>query len=100
MRIFKEIVDSVNERLEGFEMIKKFTLLSKELTVESDELTPTLKVKRRVIDLKFKILSTRCILMAFAETMDLVNQHLGSWANSTHEGKLSQKMGDSLFGIR
>ncbi len=54
INLIQGIVDGVNEQLEGFEKIKKFTLLPKELTVDSDELTPTLKVKRRVIDLKYK----------------------------------------------
>ncbi|MDT8272893.1 MAG: long-chain fatty acid--CoA ligase [Desulfomonilia bacterium] len=51
---YQEIVDRVNQRMEGFEQIRKFTLLPAEFTLESDELTPTLKVKRRVIDVKYK----------------------------------------------
>ena len=51
---FQEIVDRVNQRLEGFERIRKFTLLPAELTMEADELTATLKVKRRVIDDRYK----------------------------------------------
>ena len=42
-------VEAVNARLARYESIKKFALLSRELTVESGELTPTLKLKRRVI---------------------------------------------------
>jgi long-chain acyl-CoA synthetase len=40
--------------LARFETVKKFALLEKDLTVESGELTPTLKVKRRVIDEKYR----------------------------------------------
>jgi long-chain acyl-CoA synthetase len=46
-------IDTVNARLAKFEQIKKFALLDRELTQEGGELTPTLKVKRRVIDAKF-----------------------------------------------
>jgi long-chain acyl-CoA synthetase len=47
-------VDSVTEDLSRFERVKRVALLEKELTVEGGELTPTLKVKRRVVDEKYK----------------------------------------------
>lgn len=40
--------------LARYETVKKITLLENELTVEGGELTPTLKLKRRVIDEKYK----------------------------------------------
>lgn len=40
--------------LARFESVKKVALLEKEFSVEGGELTPTLKVKRRVIDQKYK----------------------------------------------
>jgi len=40
--------------LAQFEKIKRIALLDQELTVEGGELTPTLKVKRRVIDQKYR----------------------------------------------
>lgn len=46
-------VDEVNEQLHRQEQIKKFTILPKEWTAESEELTPTLKLKRRVIGEKY-----------------------------------------------
>jgi long-subunit acyl-CoA synthetase (AMP-forming) len=42
-------VEAINGSLARYETIKKFALLPKELSVEAGELTPTLKLKRRVI---------------------------------------------------
>ena len=46
-------VAELTEKLSRYEKVKKIALLQNELTVESGELTPTLKVKRRVIDEKY-----------------------------------------------
>ena len=42
-------VETVNGELNRWETIKEFRILSRELTVESGELTPSLKVKRAVV---------------------------------------------------
>jgi long-chain acyl-CoA synthetase len=42
-------VDAANERLSRPEQVKRWTLLPTEWTAESAELTPTLKLKRRVV---------------------------------------------------
>jgi long-chain acyl-CoA synthetase len=47
-------VERVTPGLAPFEKVKKIALLEKELTIEEGEITPTLKVKRRVIDQKYK----------------------------------------------
>ena len=47
-RIQKE-VDKINSELGNWEQIKKFVLLDNEFTIASNELTPTLKLKRKVI---------------------------------------------------
>lgn len=52
-RIQKE-VDKVNRELSPWETVKKFTLLEKPFTIESGELTPTLKVKRSVVNERYQ----------------------------------------------
>jgi long-chain acyl-CoA synthetase len=46
-------VDAANERLSRPEQVKAFELLGVEWTAESEELTPTLKLKRRVVNTKY-----------------------------------------------
>ena len=43
-------IDALQEGFASFEKIKKFTLLPKEFTMESGELTNTLKIRRPVIN--------------------------------------------------
>jgi len=40
--------------LSQYEKVKKFVLIENEMTVDGSELTPTLKVRRRIIDQKYK----------------------------------------------
>ncbi|WP_182379324.1 AMP-dependent synthetase/ligase [Nocardioides sp. WS12] len=47
------IVERANKRLHGNEQIKKFTVLGSAWLPDSDELTPTAKLKRRVIHVKY-----------------------------------------------
>jgi long-chain acyl-CoA synthetase len=51
---YRALVDEITGDLAQFEKIKKIALLTKEFTQESGELTPTLKVKRRVVEERFK----------------------------------------------
>lgn len=46
---FKEILDSAQKNLQGFEKVKKFILLPKDFEIESGEMTPTLKVRRSIV---------------------------------------------------
>lgn len=47
--LFEREVEAVNQRLSRYEQIKKFWILPSDWTVESGELTPSLKLKRRII---------------------------------------------------
>ncbi|MCZ7686149.1 MAG: AMP-dependent synthetase/ligase [Sandaracinaceae bacterium] len=49
----REAIDAVNRDLARYETIKRFHLLARELTVESGELTPTLKIKRKVVAMRY-----------------------------------------------
>ena len=48
----KAIADATKE-LARFEKVKKFRLLDAEFSIESGELTPTLKVRRKIVNQKF-----------------------------------------------
>ncbi|MGH9370426.1 MAG: AMP-dependent synthetase/ligase, partial [Vicinamibacterales bacterium] len=51
--LYQEIVDSLNRDLAQFERIKRIALLPREFSIESGELTPSLKVKRKVVEEKW-----------------------------------------------
>jgi long-chain acyl-CoA synthetase len=57
--LFERQVDKYTPELAQYEKIKGVALLEKEMTIESGELTPTLKVKRRVVMEKYKDLINR-----------------------------------------
>jgi len=54
--IYEGIIDMANRDLARYEQIKKFVLLPSEFTVEGGELTPTMKIKRRVVEEKYRAL--------------------------------------------
>ena len=45
----QEIVDEVNRDRSRFEQIKRFVILPRDFSMEDGEVTPTLKLKRRVV---------------------------------------------------
>jgi long-chain acyl-CoA synthetase len=51
---YQQLVTDLTPDLAQFEKIKKITLIPREFTIEAGELTPTLKVKRRVVEVKYK----------------------------------------------
>jgi long-chain acyl-CoA synthetase len=50
---FKEIINESNKNFSPVEQVKKFELLTREWSIEGGELTPTLKLKRKVIMEKY-----------------------------------------------
>lgn len=52
--LYRGIVEDLNKRLAQFETIKKIVIVPDEFTVATGEITPTLKLKRRVIEARYK----------------------------------------------
>jgi long-chain acyl-CoA synthetase len=53
---YQRIVDELNATLAPFETIKRIAVVPDEWTVETDELTPSMKLKRRVVEKKYAAL--------------------------------------------
>jgi long-chain acyl-CoA synthetase len=47
-------IDRVNKKFARVEQIKKFFLLETQLTAEDEELTPTMKLKRKLVEKKYE----------------------------------------------
>jgi long-chain acyl-CoA synthetase len=52
--ILQKHLDQVNEKFARVEQVKKFEILPHDLSQETGELTPTMKVKRNVVADKFE----------------------------------------------
>lgn len=52
--LFERQIAGLTTDLANYERVKKIALLEHELTIEGGELTPTMKVKRRVVDEKYR----------------------------------------------
>lgn len=52
--LYQKIVDDVNQHLAQWETIKKFAVIDGVLTIDEDYLTPTLKVKRRNVEARYR----------------------------------------------
>jgi long-chain acyl-CoA synthetase len=52
--LYQGIIEDLNKKLAHFETIKKILLVPDEWSMESGEITPTLKLKRRVIEAKYR----------------------------------------------
>lgn len=53
-RLFERRLAEINSRLAPFETIKKFVLLPQDFSIAGGELTPTLKMRRKIIYEKYK----------------------------------------------
>ena len=49
IKMFEKRIESLQKELAHFEQVKKFTLLSQAFSVKLGEITPTLKLRRKVI---------------------------------------------------
>ena len=52
--LYRGIVEDLNKKLAHFETIKKILVVPDEFTVAGGEITPTLKLKRRIVEAKYK----------------------------------------------
>jgi long-chain acyl-CoA synthetase len=50
----RKIVDQVNARVSSTEAIKRFAILDRDLSIEADEITPTMKIKRKVVTERYR----------------------------------------------
>jgi long-chain acyl-CoA synthetase len=53
VRLVEEIVKSANSRVSSTEAVKRFVILERDLQIERDEVTPTMKLKRNVVTERF-----------------------------------------------
>jgi long-chain acyl-CoA synthetase len=53
LELYQGIVDAANVPLARFETVKRFALVPEPFTMDGGELTPTLKVKRRVVEKRY-----------------------------------------------
>jgi long-chain acyl-CoA synthetase len=53
-RLMEGELARIQQDLAGYERVRKFTILSKPLSIENGEITPTLKVRRKVVEEHFR----------------------------------------------
>ncbi|HHQ48351.1 MAG TPA: long-chain fatty acid--CoA ligase, partial [Acidobacteria bacterium] len=58
-RLYRDLIESVNAGRASFEQIKRFAVVPATFSVEDGQLTPTLKIKRRVIEQRYAQLIDR-----------------------------------------
>ena len=51
--LIKGYIEALNRKLNTWEQVKKFAIIDRELSIEGGELTPTLKLKRKVVVTEF-----------------------------------------------
>ncbi|MGE4578567.1 MAG: long-chain fatty acid--CoA ligase [Desulfuromonadales bacterium] len=53
LNLIRRRIDRLQENLASFQRVKRFTLLSRDFSKEENEITPTLKIKRKVVAKNF-----------------------------------------------
>ena len=56
LQLIRSEIETVNSRLARVEQVKDFRLIDQLLTAEDEELTPTMKLKRKVVTAKYAVL--------------------------------------------
>jgi len=52
-QLIQDVIDQLNKKFSRVEQIKKFFLLDTQLSAEDEELTPTMKLKRKLVQTKY-----------------------------------------------
>ncbi|MCO4763953.1 MAG: long-chain fatty acid--CoA ligase [Myxococcales bacterium] len=65
--LFQHCVSRLNDGLARFETIKRFALLEADFAIETGELTPSLKVKRKAVEAKYSDLLDSFYTASFAQ---------------------------------
>jgi long-chain acyl-CoA synthetase len=68
--LYEGIVSDLNTKLAQFERLKRLILVPDEFSIESGEITPSLKLKRRVVEKKY----SRLIDSLYSETPDVSSE--------------------------
>jgi long-chain acyl-CoA synthetase len=50
---YQQVVDRVNATLANFETLKRVCIVADEWTLDSGEMTPSMKLKRRVVEQRY-----------------------------------------------
>jgi long-chain acyl-CoA synthetase len=66
-------VQARNNELSNFEKIKKYQILDKDFTIENNELTPTMKIRRKVVTERYK-----AVLDGFYDAEDVALESVAS----------------------
>ena len=53
LALYRQRIDRQSDELAGYESVKAFTLLEREFSQESKEITPTQKIRRRIVEQSF-----------------------------------------------
>ncbi len=67
VNLFERQINELTKNLSQYERVKKIRLLENEFTIESGELTPTLKIKRRVVEEKYREIIEKIYINAETE---------------------------------
>ena len=86
-------IDKVNTKFARVEQIKQFRLLDTQLTAEDDELTPTMKLKRKFVEKKYK-LSGANDEIDMAEVMEI---DIDDWLSYSNRSKFRGGVTSALF---